>query len=235
MKPILVTGATGFLGWHVARLLTERGNRFALWSVIQAGEGIGRGGSYRGSARSRSLARALEGCGVVFHVAADYRFGRKIRVSCIAPTWMARVTCWMRPGAGVERVVYTSTVGCIGMPPEWRGDEQTAVGEQDMHGGYKRSKFLAEQVALEFAGMVSRGDRESHSSGRRPRLEADADGENLLDFLRRKMPAYVDTGLNLVDVRDIAVGHLLAGSGDARENATSWGARTLRWSRSSRN
>ncbi|HSW49161.1 MAG TPA: NAD-dependent epimerase/dehydratase family protein, partial [Bryobacteraceae bacterium] len=113
--------------------------------------------------------------------------------------------------AGVERVVYTSTVGCIGIPEDAPGDENSPVSLADMTGPYKRSKFLAEQVALEEAKSgfpvvivnptAPVGDHD---------FKPTPTGRIILDFLRGKMPAFVDTGLNLVDVRDVATGHLAA-------------------------
>ncbi len=113
--------------------------------------------------------------------------------------------------AGVERVVYTSTVGCIGIPHDGLGDEERPVSLEDMAGDYKRSKFLAEQVALEFArtGLpvvivnptAPVGDHD---------VKPTPTGKIVLDFLNGDMPAFIDTGLNVVDVRDTAEGHLLA-------------------------
>jgi dihydroflavonol-4-reductase len=112
---------------------------------------------------------------------------------------------------GVERVVYTSTVGAIGIPKDGIGDEQTPVGIEDMQGPYKRSKFLAEKVALEFAGVgfpvvivnptAPVGDHD---------FKPTPTGKMLVDFVRGAMPAFLDTGLNVVDVRDVAAGHLAA-------------------------
>jgi dihydroflavonol-4-reductase len=112
---------------------------------------------------------------------------------------------------GVERVVYTSTVGCIGIPKGGIGDEQQPVGIEDMQGPYKRSKFFAEQVALEFAGegfpvvivnpTAPVGDHD---------FKPTPTGKILVDFVRGAMPAFLDTGLNVVDVRDVAEGHLVA-------------------------
>jgi len=113
--------------------------------------------------------------------------------------------------ASVERVVYTSTGGCIGVPRDGIGDEETPVGMEDMTGAYKRSKFLAEQTALEFArdGLpvvivnptAPIGDHD---------VKPTPTGKIVLDFLKGDMPAFIDTGLNLVDVEDVAKGHLLA-------------------------
>jgi dihydroflavonol-4-reductase len=113
--------------------------------------------------------------------------------------------------AGVERVVYTSTVGCIGVPENGVGNEDMPVSLEDMAGDYKRSKFLAERVALEFArgGLpvvivnptAPLGDHD---------VKPTPTGKIVLDFLNGDMPAFIDTGLNVVDVRDTAEGHWLA-------------------------
>jgi dihydroflavonol-4-reductase len=113
--------------------------------------------------------------------------------------------------AGIERAVYTSTVGCIGIPPGGIGDEETPVSLADMAGDYKRSKFLAEQVALEFARggfpvvivnpTAPVGDHD---------VKPTPTGKIVVDFLAGAMPAFIDTGLNVVDVRDTAEGHWLA-------------------------
>ena len=213
MKPALVTGATGFLGWHVARLLTERG-----WPVralardpkrlreldVEAVTGDLRDAS--------SLDRAAAGCCVVFHVAADYRLWSP------NPSEMyesneggTRNVIESARKAGCDRVVYTSTVGCIGFIEGGEGDETTPVGIEDMAGHYKRSKFLAEQVALKAAGAgfpvvivnptAPVGDHD---------FKPTPTGKTIVDFLKRDMPAYLDTGLNLVNARDVAEGHLLA-------------------------
>jgi dihydroflavonol-4-reductase len=113
--------------------------------------------------------------------------------------------------AGVERVVYTSTVGCIGLRKDSLGDERTPVGLEEMAGAYKRSKFQAEQVALGFAASgfpvvivnptAPVGDHD---------FKPTPTGKMIVDFVRGAMPGFVDTGLNVVDVRDVAEGHILA-------------------------
>lgn len=214
MKPTLVTGATGFVGWHVARKLLERGDRIRVLvrdpSRLKELEGVE---PVQGDLRDEeSLGRAVEGCGVVYHIAADYRLWTR------DPDEMYRSnvdgTRHLLDAArrsGVERVVYTSTVGCIGIPKDGIGDEQEPVSIEDMQGPYKRSKFLAEQVALEFAAdgfpvvivnpTAPVGDHD---------FKPTPTGKMLVDFVRGAMPAFLDTGLNVVDVDDVADGHLAA-------------------------
>jgi len=159
-----------------------------------------------------SLERAVAGCAVVFHVAADYRLWAKdsseLYSSNVEGT---RNLLTAARDAGVERVVYTSTVGCIGVPPDRPGDEDSEVHLEDMAGAYKRSKFQAEQVAMEFARAgfpvvivnptAPVGDHD---------FKPTPTGKIVVDYLKGDLPAFVDTGLNLVDVEDTAEGHLLA-------------------------
>ena len=175
MKPALVTGATGFVGWHVARLLLETrpyGARAGARPASRVRELGGRSRSGRPARSGFAASAPWPAVRLVFHVAADYRLWaqdpEELYRSNVDGT---RNLLEAARAAGVERVVYTSTVGCIGMPPGGIGDETQPVGLEDMTGDYKRSKFLAEQVALEFArGRISGGDRESHGAGRRSRL-----------------------------------------------------------------
>ena len=213
MKPTLVTGASGFVGWHVARLLAERGHR--VRTLVRASSVIPELDVERFTGDLRdadSLERAAAGCGLVFHVAADYRLWSKhpaeMYQSNVDGT---RNMLRAAQAAGAERVVYTSTVGCIGVPAGGIGDENQPVSIDDMTGAYKRSKFMAEQVALEFArgGLpvvivnptAPMGDHD---------FKPTPTGQIVVDFLRGAMPAYIDTGLNVVNVRDVALGHLLA-------------------------
>jgi dihydroflavonol-4-reductase len=214
VRPVLVTGASGFLGWHVARLLCERG--YPVRVLVRKGSRVDGldvepiTGDLRDAA---SLERAVAGCGLLFHVAADYRLWakdpRELYGSNVDGT---RNLLKAAKQAGVERVVYTSTVGCIGIPPGGIGDEEQPVAIGDMAGDYKRSKFLAEQVALEFARggypvvivnpTAPVGDHD---------VKPTPTGKIVVDFLNGDMPAFIDTGLNVVDVRDTAEGHVLAG------------------------
>ena len=213
MKPTLVTGATGFLGWHVARKLLERGHSVrALVRDVKRLKELDVEAVTGDLRDAASLERAVAGCGLVFHVAADYRLWAKdsseLYRSNVDGT---RNLLSAARSAGVERVVYTSTVGCIGIPKGSQGDEEQPVSLNDMVGAYKRSKFQAEQVALEFAGSgfpvvivnptAPVGDHD---------FKPTPTGKIIVDFLRNAMPAYLDTGLNLVDVRDTAEGHVLA-------------------------
>ena len=212
MKPALVTGASGFIGWHVARVLTERGYR--VRALLRPGSRVDglEVEPFPGDLRdAESVARAASGCELAFHVAADYRlWARDPREMYRSNVDGTRNLLQAARQAGVERVVYTSTVGCIAMGNHI-GDENTPVTLADMHGDYKRSKFLAEQVALEFAhaGLpvvivnptAPVGDHD---------VKPTPTGKIVLDFLKGHMPAFIDTGLNLVDVRDVAEGHWLA-------------------------
>jgi dihydroflavonol-4-reductase len=212
-RPVLVTGASGFLGWHVARALVERG--FAVRALVRPGSSVEGLRVERATGDLRdpaSLERAVAGCGLLFHVAADYRLWSKdpseLYRSNVDGT---RNLLEAARRAGIERVVYTSTVGCIGIPHGGVGDETTPVTLEEMAGDYKRSKFLAEQTALEFArgGLpvvivnptAPIGDHD---------VKPTPTGKIVLDFLKGDMPAFIDTGLNVVDVRDTAIGHLLA-------------------------
>jgi dihydroflavonol-4-reductase len=213
MKAVLVTGATGFLGWHVAKRLVESGEH--VRALVRPPNRVRELDveTVEGDLRDAgSLRRAVAGCSAVYHVAADYRLWakdwRELYRSNVDGT---RNMLEVARGAGVERFVYTSTVGCIGIPAGGIGDEETPVSLADMTGHYKRSKFLAEQVALEFAQSgfpvyivnptAPVGDHD---------VKPTPTGKIIVDFLKGNMPAYVDTGLNLVDAADTARGHVLA-------------------------
>jgi len=213
MKPALVTGATGFLGWHVVQVLRQRG--IAVRALVRRPEAARELDAELAPGDLRdadAVRRAVQGCGLVFHAAADYRL------------WVRDATEMFRSNvegtrnvleaaarAGVERIVYTSTVGCIGFVRGGLGDETTAVTLADMEGPYKRTKFQAEQVALEYArkGLPVVIVNPTAPVGEHD-VKPTPTGQTIVDFLRGGMPAYLDTGLNVVDARETAEGHWLA-------------------------
>ena len=212
-----VTGATGFLGAHVARVLAEQGADLRLLvrptSDLRNIEGL-KADRVTGDLRSAaSLEKAVEGCDVVFHVAADYRLwvrdSEQMYRSNVEGT---RALLDAARKNGIRRVVYTSSVATMGFTSNGRVvDEESPVALADMIGHYKRSKFMAEQVAIE-AGRS--GQEVVIVNPSTPIGEMDIKptptGRIVVDFLKRKFPAYVDTGLNLVDVTECARGHILA-------------------------
>ena len=231
---ILVTGASGFIGGHVARLLVQQGqpvralvrpsSNLAGLAGIPVEKAVG---DLRDPA---SLGQALRGCTKLYHVAADYRLWSRdpaeLYQSNVEGT---RNILDAARRAGVERVVYTSTVGCMGIPGGGRpGTEDHPVALSEMTGDYKRSKFMAEQVALEYA---ERGLNVVIVNPTAPVGELDLKptptGKIIIDFLRGAMPAYIDTGLNLIDVRDVARGHLLAAEHGANGQRYILGARNM--------
>jgi dihydroflavonol-4-reductase len=212
-----VTGATGFLGSHVARALAEQGADLRLLvrrtSNLKNLEGLNAEAVTGDLRDAASLERAMQGCDVVFHVAADYRLWLKnpdeMYRSNVEGT---RAILEAARKNKVRCVVYTSSVATIGFTGNGRpADEDSPVALADMIGHYKRSKFMAEQVALE-AGR--NGLRVVTVNPTTPVGEQDIKptptGRIVLDFLKGKFPAYVETGLNLVDVRECALGHIAA-------------------------
>lgn len=213
MKPALVTGVSGFLGWHVAQVLIERGIR--VRALARRPESVRELDAevVRGDLRDPvSLALAVQGCSLVFHAAADYRlWARKPAELYASNVDGTRNLLEVSRHAGVERIVYTSTVGCIGMPEGELGNEETPVSLNDMHGAYKRSKFLAEREALQAAagGLPVVIVNPTAPVGEHD-VKPTPTGQTIVDFLKGRMPAYIDSGLNIVDARETATGHWLA-------------------------
>jgi dihydroflavonol-4-reductase len=215
--PTLVTGGTGFLGAHIVRALLRRGERprclVRATSDRRNLEGLPVEIVNGDLTDAASLQRATKGVAAVFHCAADYRlYVRDPRETYASNVEGTRNVLRTAAEAGVARVVYTSSVGTLGLDRNGQpANEETPVAPADMVGHYKRSKFLAERVAEEWArqGLPLVIVNPSTPVG-----ELDAKptptGQILVRFLNRRMPAYVETGLNLVDVRDVAEGHLLA-------------------------
>jgi dihydroflavonol-4-reductase len=214
---VFVTGATGFVGSHVARLLHEQGAELRLLvRATSRTENIDAlpGERVMGDLTDvASLERAMQGCEFVFHVAADYRlWTRDPREMYRSNVEGTRNIIDAAQRAGVRRVVYTSSVATIGFSANGSlADENSPVAERSMIGHYKRSKFQAEQVAIE-AGKSGANVVMVNPSA--PVGEQDIKptptGRIVLDFIKRKFPAYVETGLNLVDVVEVARGHIAA-------------------------
>jgi dihydroflavonol-4-reductase len=216
-----VTGASGFIGSHLVRELLARQHR--VKALVRPG-GDRRGLTGAGVelvdgdlSDPELLRRELDGCDWCFHCAASYQLWMRD----YAPMYAANVAGTRHVleaagQAGCKKIIYTSTVGCIGLPKKENGrvmptDETAPVAEAQMSNPYKRSKWLAEKIALELAqknlpvvivnpsAPVGPGDGKPTPTG-----------QVIVDFLNRKLPAYLETGLNWVHVRDVAIGHILA-------------------------
>ncbi len=213
----LLTGASGFVGSAVARTLLARGHRLRLL--------VRRGSDRRNLAGldaelvegdltdAASLARAVAGCRYVFHVAADYRLWVPDPAAMLAAN-VDGTHAVMRAAmaAGVQRVVYCSSVAALGLHADGTpADEDTPVAEADMIGAYKRSKFMAERAVMQLVDQGLPAVIVNPAGPVGPRdIKPTPTGRMILDAARGRIPAFVDTGLNVVHVDDVAEGHALA-------------------------
>jgi dihydroflavonol-4-reductase len=217
MAAVLVTGGTGFVGSRLVRRLLARGERVRC--LVRKTSSLGNleglpveqiTGNLQDSA---SLAEAVRGCRTVYHVAADYRlWSRDPQELYRNNVNGTRNLLEAAERAGCERIVYCSSVGALGIPKDGTpGTETTPVKLEDMIGHYKRSKFLAEQEALRAAQRGVPVVIVNPSTPVGPNdIKPTETGRIITRFLNDQMPAYLDTGLNLVDVDDVAEGHILA-------------------------
>src|SRR5438876_2666583 len=216
-----LTGATGFVGSHVTHALAEHGADLRL--LVRPNSNTKniqdlRADLVTGDLRDpASLEKGIAGCDVVFHVAADYRLWVRDPAEMYrANVEGTRAILGAARKNGVRRVVYTSSVATIGPAAAshsggWGADEDAPVSLANMIGPYKRSKFMAERVAIEAAesGLDVVIVNPTTPVGERD-IKPTPTGRIVVDFLKKKFPAYVDTGLNLVDVKECARGHIAA-------------------------
>src|SRR2546422_5892204 len=213
----LVTGSTGFVGAAVTRCLLERGVDVRVLvrrdSDLRNLEGLKVEQAYGDLRDVASLRQALAGCRHLYHVAAHYAlWAPDPQIFYDINVTGTRNLMEAARDVGIERIVYCSTIGAIGLPPGGGlGTEETPVSLEQMAGHYKRSKYLAEQEVLKLAKaglpVVIVNPRAPVGTGD---VKPTPTGQVIVDYIKGRMPAYIETGMNIVDVDDVAAGHLLA-------------------------
>ena len=213
---VFITGASGFIGGNLVRRLVEKG--YTVKALLRPGSKIST--TFLNEVEIvegdildfDTVLSGVKGCGWVFHCAAAYKFWardpRDIYKTNVNGTDNVLLAATIE---GVERIVYTSTVGAIGLPKIGLGNESTPLPLHQVVGNYKRSKYLAEKIALKkaIAGIPIIVVNPTAPVGPWD-VKPTPTGKVILDFLKEKMRAYVQTGLNFVDVADVAEGHILA-------------------------
>ncbi|MGA3164148.1 MAG: hopanoid-associated sugar epimerase [Verrucomicrobiota bacterium] len=216
-----VTGASGFIGSNLVHELLARGHQVKALvrpgSFLSALAGL-KFEHVRGDVGDRELLeREVQGCHWCFHAAASYHLWlRDYKPMYATNVEGTRNVIEAAGKAGCQRIVYTSTVGCIGLPGTIRGatiptDESKNVSTAQLSNHYKRSKWMAEEIAVNLAhkGLPVVIVNPTAPVGPRD-VKPTPTGQVIVDFLNRRLPAYLDTGLNWVHVRDVAIGHILA-------------------------
>ena len=210
----LVTGTTGFVGSALVRELINGGREVKVLTGPGADtrniDGLNVEPVYGDLRNKDSLQAALRGCDVLYHTAAYYSLWDKDK-KLIYDINVNGTRNILEAAQGLKKIVYTSTVGCVGLTAGKPANENTPLDPSLLCNDYKRSKYEAEKVALGFCqkGLPLVIVNPSTPVGPRD-IKPTPTGKIILDFLNRKMPAYLDTGLNLIDVKDCARGHILA-------------------------
>lgn len=213
---VFITGSTGFIGANLVRLLLEKG--FSVRALVRPSSNLSNLTGLdlevvRGDLNGPDLAQQMTGCRYCFHVAACYSLWQRDRPLLYQANVIGtRNLLAAAQQAGIARTVYTSSVAAIGVPSDGNpGTEAYQSPPERLIGEYKKSKYWAEQAALQAAQAGQNLVIVNPSTPIGPwDIKPTPTGDIILRFLRRKMPAYVATGLNLIDVRDVALGHLLA-------------------------
>ncbi|MBD2338911.1 NAD-dependent epimerase/dehydratase family protein [Calothrix sp. FACHB-156] len=213
---VFVTGGTGFIGAHLVRLLLQEG--YTVKALVRPSSNLQNLQGLdvdivKGDLNDGDLAQKMQGCQYLFHVAAHYSLWQTDQELLYRHNVQGtRNVLTAAHQAGIERTVYTSSVAAIGVGESGKVVDETHQSPlEKLVGHYKKSKFLAEQVAMQAASTGQEIVVVNPSSPIGPLdIKPTPTGDIILRFLRRQMPFYMDTGLNFIDVRDVAKGHLLA-------------------------